>query len=64
MVVPPRFQAHANPSPPTPTPTPTQNMQHTTQAYESALHSKLGVPLDFDDLMTSMVYAPQDVPGR
>jgi hypothetical protein len=22
------------------------------------------VPLDFDDLMTSMVYAPQDVPGR
>ncbi|KAI8464373.1 MAG: hypothetical protein J3K34DRAFT_526266 [Monoraphidium minutum] len=33
-------------------------------AYEDALSSRLGVPLDFDDLMTSMVYAPQDVPGR
>ncbi|KIY92150.1 hypothetical protein MNEG_15812 [Monoraphidium neglectum] len=33
-------------------------------AYEASLQSKLGVPLDFDDLMTSQVYAPQDVPGR
>jgi hypothetical protein len=32
--------------------------------YEAALHSRLGVPLDFEALNTSMVYAPGDVQER
>jgi hypothetical protein len=32
--------------------------------YETALHSRLGVPLDFEALNTSMVYAPGDVQER
>jgi hypothetical protein len=33
-------------------------------AYEAALTRDLGVPLDYDELMRSMVYAPGDVPPR
>uniref|UniRef100_A0A383VS33 AAA+ ATPase domain-containing protein n=1 Tax=Tetradesmus obliquus TaxID=3088 RepID=A0A383VS33_TETOB len=32
--------------------------------YEAALHGRLGVPLDFEALNTSMVYAPGDVQER
>jgi hypothetical protein len=45
-------------------PLPRRSHPHHPQAYEAAVSSRLGVPLDFEDLMTSFVYAPQDVPGR
>lgn len=32
--------------------------------YEARLNSQLGIPLDFDSLNTSMVYAPSDVAER
>jgi hypothetical protein len=32
--------------------------------YEARLNSQLGIPLDFDSLSTSMVYAPGDVADR
>lgn len=32
--------------------------------YEARLSSQLGIPLDFDSLNTSMVYAPGDVADR
>jgi hypothetical protein len=32
--------------------------------YEARLNSQLGIPLDFDSLNTSMVYAPGDVADR
>ena len=32
--------------------------------YEKQLNEDIGVPLDFDELMKSMVYAPADVPVR
>jgi hypothetical protein len=32
--------------------------------YEARLNSQLGIPMDFDSLNTSMVYAPGDVADR